>query len=245
MSTLRHPEVEDLLGAYALDALDPEESDAVDLHLRDCPRCRAEVAEFRETAALLAYGGTEAPPGVWEKIQASLEEAPPRLELARVVPLDQARPARPAWSRILVANAAVLLLIAAVAVVALRSGRGDGGDGDGPTIADQVAAAAAHPDAVPVHLAAAGGEGAVDFVLLDGRAYLVREALPPLPDGETYQLWGQVGETKVSLGVLGSSPGQTVVAAGADYEAMAITAEKKPGVVASSNPAVVAGLVPD
>ena len=242
MKTLRHPEVEELLGAYALDALDPEESDAVDLHLRDCPRCRAEVADFRETAALLAYGGEEAPPGIWEKIQASLEEAPPRLELARVVPLDQARP-KPPWSRILVANAAVLLLVAALAVVVLRSGGGDPStDGN---LADHIASVLVDPDARSVHLAAAGGEGSADIVVLDGQAYLVRDSLPPLGEDETYQLWGQVGETKVSLGVLGSSPEQTMLAADADYEAMAITAEKKPGVVSSSNPAVVAGLVPD
>ena len=239
MTTLRHPDVEDLLGAYALDALDPDERDAVELHLRECPRCRAEVAEFRETASLLAYGGAEAPPGVWEKIQASLEEAPPRLELARVVPIDHARKNR--WQRILVANAAVILVIAALAVVALRRDSSPSGEGS----RSDFAAAIGHPDAKAVHLAAAGGEGSADLVLLEGQVYLVRNSLPPLADDETYQLWGQQGETKVSLGVLGSKPGRLVVAADASYEAMAITAEKKPGVVSSSNAAVVAGLVPD
>lgn len=231
---LRHPDVEDLLGAYALDALEPDERDAVELHLRDCPRCRAEVTDFRETAALLAYGGAEAPPGVWEKIQASLEEAPPRLELARVVPIDR----RLTWRKVLLANAAAVVLVAAIAGVALRNREGS------PEPSSQFAAAAVHPDARTVHLAAAGGTGSADIVILDGQAYLVRDSLPPLREDETYQLWGQLGETKVSLGVLGSSPEQLVVAAAADYEAMAITAEKKPGVVSSSNPAVVAGLVP-
>jgi anti-sigma-K factor RskA len=239
VNKLGHPDVEDLLGAYALDALDPDERDAVDLHLRECPRCRAEVADFRETASLLAYGGAEAPPGVWEKIQASLEEAPPRLELARVVPIDQARAKR--WQRLLVANAAVVLLIAALAVVALRRDPSPSDDG----LRGDFAAAIGHPDAKNVHLAAAGGEGSVDLVLLDGQAYLYRNSLPALREDETYQLWGQQGETKVSLGVLGAKPGQLVVAADASYEALAITAEKKPGVVSSSNPAVVAGLVPD
>ena len=234
MSALRHPDVEDLLGAYALDALEPDEHDAVELHLRDCPRCRAEVADFRETAALLAYGGAEAPPGVWEKIQASLEEAPPRLELARVIPIDRSS----RWRQVLVANAAVLLIVAALAVIAVRRDSSDDG------ARSEFAAALGHPDATPVHLAAAGGEGSADLVLLDGQAYLVRNSLPPLGADETYQLWGQQGETKVSLGVLGSKPGRLVLAADASYEAIAITAEKKPGVVSSSNPAVVAGLVP-
>lgn len=235
-NVMRHPDVEDFLGAYALDALEDDERDAVALHLRDCPRCRAEVADFRETAALLAYGGAEAPPGVWEKIQASLEEAPPRLELARVVPITRS----PRWRQVLVANAAVLLIIATLAAVALRR---DSGTSGGP--GNDFAAALVHPDAKSVHLAAAGGKGSAELVLLDGQAYLYRNSLPPLRDDETYQLWGQQGETKVSLGVLGSRPGQLVVAADASYEAIAITAEKKPGVVSSSNPAVVAGLVPD
>ena len=233
---LRHPDVEDLLGAYALDALDADERDAVELHLRDCPRCRAEVADFRETAALLAYGGAEAPPGIWEKIQASLEEAPPRLELARVVPIDRAKP----WRQILVANAAVLLIVAALAVVALRR---DSSPSDGAR--DPFEAALVHSEAKNVHLAPAGGQGSADLVILDGQVYLYRNSLPPLGEDETYQLWGQQGETKVSLGVLGSKPGRLVVAADAEYEAIAVTAEKKPGVVSSSNPAVVAGLVPD
>src|SRR5206468_3199328 len=54
MTALGHPDVQELLGAYALDALDADEADAVELHLRDCPRCRAEVADYRETAALAA-----------------------------------------------------------------------------------------------------------------------------------------------------------------------------------------------
>ena len=236
MSALRHPDVEDFLGAYALDALDADEANSVELHLRDCPRCRAEVADFRETAALLAFGGTEAPPGIWEKIQASLEEAPPRLELARVIPIDRT-PSR--WRQVLVANAAVLLIVAALSVIAVRRASSD--DDSSRT---EFAAAIGHPDAKAVHLAAAGGEGSADLVLLDGQAYLVRNSLPPLGDDETYQLWGQQGETKVSLGVLGSKPGQLVVAADATYEAIAVTAEKKPGVVSSTNPAVVAGLVP-
>jgi anti-sigma-K factor RskA len=242
MTALGHPEVEDLLGAYALDALEADEADAVDLHLRDCPRCRAEVADFREAASLLAFGGVEAPPGVWEKIQASLEEAPPQLELARVVPIRTSR-----WQTMgakVAAAAAVIISVAALAISLTGAGRSDGsGAGE---LADVVRNAATDPDGLPVHLAAArsGGAGAADIVILDGRAYLVRHSLPTLPPGETYQLWGQKGETVVSLGVLGPEPQQTILPAGAAYDALAITAEKSPGVVTSQNPAVVAGLVP-
>jgi anti-sigma factor RsiW len=63
-----HAEIVELLGAYALDALDGEEYEIVELHLRECPQCRAEVADFREVAALIGHGGAPAPERVWERI---------------------------------------------------------------------------------------------------------------------------------------------------------------------------------
>ena len=48
------PELDALLGAYALDALDPDERAQVDEYLARNPGARAEVDELRETAAALA-----------------------------------------------------------------------------------------------------------------------------------------------------------------------------------------------
>lgn len=238
MNAMGHPEVQELLGAFALDAIDPAEADAVDLHLRECARCRAEVETFRETAALLAFAGVDAPSGVWERIQASLEEAPPKLELARVVPL---RPSRwQSYGAKLAAAAAVVISLAALSVAMVRSG------GQDSTLEDEIASAYTDPDAQSVHLVSSDGKGSADVLLVasDGRAYLAKHSLPELASDETYQLWGQRGATKVSLGVLGNDPGIVRLPLGAEYDALAITAEKKPGVVASDHPAVVAGLVP-
>ena len=71
-----HDEVEQLLGAYALHATDDRETRAVEAHLAECPRCRAEVDAHEETAAMLATSAGEPPPGLWDKIAASIE-APP------------------------------------------------------------------------------------------------------------------------------------------------------------------------
>jgi len=231
-----HEEIKELLGAFALDALDAREINAVDVHLRECPRCRAEVADYRETASLLAFGGLEAPPGIWEKIQASLEEAPPKLELARVVPITQSR-----WTSVgarLTAVAAVVISVVALGVATLRS------DPTVTTDNTDLTAIAVDPDAVLVNLASSGGQGSAKVVLLHGRAYLADHSLPALSDDETYQLWGQKGETFVSLGVLGSDPVRGQVAAVGDFDAMAITAEKAPGVDRTNQPAVAAGWVP-
>ena len=59
---MTHDELQSLLGAYALDAVEDDEARAVERHLQECPRCRAEVANHRETAALMASVGAEARP---------------------------------------------------------------------------------------------------------------------------------------------------------------------------------------
>ena len=44
---------EHLLGAYALDLLDPEEAERIRRHLASCPACRAEYAQLRAARAAL------------------------------------------------------------------------------------------------------------------------------------------------------------------------------------------------
>lgn len=71
---LTHEETQELLGAYALDAVDRDEADAIEAHLPGCPRCADELAGHREAAAMLAHVGAPAPEGVWDKISARLDE---------------------------------------------------------------------------------------------------------------------------------------------------------------------------
>lgn len=240
MTTMRHHQIEELLGAYALDALEPDEADAVELHLRDCPRCRAEVSGHREVAALLGFGGGEAPPGVWDKIQASLQEAPPKLELARVVPIEESR-LRAIGIRILTA-AAVIISVVALGVALTRTSS----TGTAQVAIDrQIAELAADPATKSVHLVEAGGPGRADVLLAADRGFLVKHSLPKLPPGQTYQLWGQRGDRKVSLGVLGAEPGRMQFAASAgDYDNLAITVEEAGGASQPTGAAVVAGWVP-
>nr|MBA3653067.1 zf-HC2 domain-containing protein [Actinomycetota bacterium] len=84
---LSHPDIEALLGAYAVDALDRDEGGAVEAHLRTCERCRAEVAEHRNVVALLVPDGEPGPAALWDRIAAQLDTAD-----GRIVPMR--RPAR-------------------------------------------------------------------------------------------------------------------------------------------------------
>ena len=80
-------EIEELLGAYALDAVDREEAEQIERYLAEHADARDEVAQYRETASMLAFAGADAPSGLWHSIVASLEEEPPRLDLP-ASPLD-------------------------------------------------------------------------------------------------------------------------------------------------------------
>ena len=89
-----HEEIAELLGVYALDAVDSDERALVEEHLGSCPRCAAEVADHREVAAQLANTGAAAPEGVWARILDSLEEQPPEMDLSVPARREQP-PARP------------------------------------------------------------------------------------------------------------------------------------------------------
>lgn len=244
---MRHAEIEELLGAFALDAVDGAERAFIEAHLHECPRCRAEVTDYRESAAMLAHVGAAAPDGLWDRIVGSLEEAPPSLELARVVPL------RPPQRRVAMSLLAGVAAVAAavISVLGIRVVQQDRRiDELALSVAQggfdqQVAALAVDPAALKVHLVSADGAQKAEAVLSgDGRGYLVNHNLPPLGADRTYQLWAQIGDQKVSLGLLGAQPGKAAFQVRAPVAALAVTEEVANGVERSENPAVVSGWVP-
>src|SRR5690348_16964684 len=68
MTEKRDFHAEDLAGAYALGALDPDERLLVDVHIQTCPRCARAVEDAVLTASLLAHAVDGATP------RSSLEE---------------------------------------------------------------------------------------------------------------------------------------------------------------------------
>ena len=248
---MNHNEVQDLLGAYALDAVEPDEAEVVELHLRSCPRCRAEVETHRETASWLAHGGAPAPEGVWDRIAGSLEDAPPPVELARILPWEtterqatRARRRRPAVEWVAGIAAALLLVLGGVAINQQR--RIDRLD-DRAGIEQAFASAVSDPRARQVSLVSPSGDATHRVravVLPDGTGYLVaKDGLPALDDTRTYQLWGINDAKVVSLGVLGNRPSIVPFHASSDVRTLAITEEERGGVVASKNQPIVAGQV--
>ena len=84
------------------------------------------------------------------------------------------------------------------------------------------------------------------FVIVPGgRGYLVSSTLPKLGHGETYQLWGIMKGTAISLGLLGAAPhGSTFTIAGtSSTPQLAVTAEPAGGTVAPTGDIVASGTV--
>jgi anti-sigma-K factor RskA len=233
---LSHEELQALMGAYALDAVDADEREVIELHLLECPRCRAEVAEFREVAAFLAHNGHTAPEGLWDRIAGALEEAPPPLDLAPVVPLP---PRRSGGLRIVAAVAAAAAVVAAflgVKVIDLDSKL------DRIESEDALERAAFNaqqdPSSRTVELVSATdrSEGAEVVLLPDGTGYLVDDRLAALPSDRTWQLWAIVDGQAISMGVLGSDPGVASFQAVGEPSAFALSNEARGGAPQPSPP---------
>jgi len=209
-----------LSGAYAVDALDDLERQQFEQHLAACAECRAEVASFRETAALLTETEAEAPP-------LSLREGV-LSGISQIRPLPPVHPERSGPSRVrrralpqLLAAAAAVVLLAFGAVLwhPWQHGR--------TTLADQILHA---PDAVRVVEKIPGSTAELTLVRSEslGRAVMIGDHVPEPPAGKTYQMWLQEpGRPMVSAGLM-SDPTQPTVLVGDPRTASAAAVSVEP-----------------
>ena len=224
------PELDALLGAYALDALDDIERARVDRYLAVNRRARDEVDELRESAASLALAPRDdlsAPPELWERISSSIAaqprattSAPPRFSRARLA------------SMVLAVAAAIAIVVLAVQV----AGNNNRGRRD---VNAAFASAWSRADARKLSVQQPGGAAVARIVLLpDGTSFLRNDAMQALPPARTYQLWALSGDpahpTAISEGVLGAHPGTIVFHTPVEVRGFGITVEKSPGVVSTT-----------
>ena len=242
MSERSHEEIQDLLGVYALNALDPDEQQIVEQHLAGCPRCRQEVRGHREVATLLGSSGGLAPDGLWDRISSRLEETAPPMRLSlpegqgNVIPLASRRRERTSRFVLAAVGAAAAVVIGVLGAQVVRQDH---------RIEDLESAidGSSITDASIADLSSSDGSVSAEAVLLsNGTGYLLAEDLPGLTPDQTYQLWGVTDAGVISLGLLGAEPGRVVpFQAGDHVSGLAVTEEVAGGVTQSENPAVVAG----
>jgi hypothetical protein len=247
VSELTHDEIRELLGAFALDAVDQHEAAEVRAHLAVCPACAAEVDEHHEITGMLANSGGDAPAHLWERIEAQLETAPRAGSPALRDDLASRRAPRSARATTgfgvrVIAAAAVVIVIAALSVQVVRLD-GRAGVAQEGTPQQQIARAAqsALADPAALHVALDSATSSTPLaeiaVLPSGAAFLVNDALPNLPADRTYQLWGLVGSRLISLGLLGAHPTDVSFDVGSRglVTRYAVTDERSGGVVQSTH----------
>jgi anti-sigma factor RsiW len=231
-----HDEITELLGAYALNAVLPDDARLIAAHLETCPSCREELAIYEETAASLSGAGGPSPSGVWEKISGQL--TPPPLELvSRRSEFSFSRRLAP----VLVAVAAALIALVGFELSHLESRVGHL---QAALAKNGLTAAAASAELAPgsrtLWLSSASHKPAMEAVISgNGAAYLVQSKLPVLAAARTYQLWGLANGKVVSLGLLGNGRSVTAFRVSPRVKELMVTAEPAGGVPAPTS-AVVA-----
>jgi anti-sigma-K factor RskA len=247
MARSKQQDIHELVGAYALDALEPDEAQAFELHLAECPKCRAESREHRETAALLAHVGADAPAGVWDRIAAELGEAPAEVGMVlRFAPTKRGRLASQTARRFMIAAVAAAAALIGINSAVLVQQRNEISDLKPSAVASLRALADKAMDDPASRIAvlrrADGVVAAEAVVTADGHGYLVRPALAGLDADHAYQLWGLTAAGRpVSLGVLGARPTVTSFTANVPIKNLAITVEEAAGALTPTGTPVVSG----
>jgi Anti-sigma-K factor rskA len=266
---LSDAELDELLGAYALNAVDETEREAVDRYLARSPRARAEVADHLLVAAALGSSPAESPMPLWDRISGQLLD---RLEpvaaeptatvepTAQVVPISSAR-GRRRQPRFIGFVASAAAAVAVVGVLGVSMSR-NGGELDDLRVqlataetrlseAQKVNSASltvesliAAPGTRIAQLTAEGGSTALAKVIIgrDGRGFLVNDNPMAIPNGEVLQLWGVQDKQVISLGVMFNGTTAMPLSAAGEWSQFVLTSEALPGVVTSDGPALAAGV---
>lgn len=256
--TVDHQQIQESLGAYALHAVEDEESLVIQLHVDQCTECREELDQHLNVVSLLSSTERFAPANLWEEISDQLartETAGSPADLEDLYPATY-KPTS-TWIAKAASIAAFLAILSTSVVQTVRLNDAN------EALASEQAAVAALTDELQrppldVALAAAlsdgdnrrvtlgsqvSGSNAIIVLMPDGTGYLAEHTLQPLPQDRTYQLWAVVDGKIISAGVLGPDPGIVPFRIDPDgFAGFAITEESTGGVEASVNDPVVAWL---
>jgi anti-sigma-K factor RskA len=186
-------DVHALAGAYVLDAVDDLERVAFTRHLAECESCAIEVAELRETTAMLSgLVAEEPPPGLRAKVLAEVGRT-------RQVGPELPRPAvsRPTsgerrWRRIAV-GAVAAAVVAVTATFVVMDSRLNAEQGQVQTLRSERERIYAVMNAKDVRMRGAdmpdGGRIAAAVSSSERAGVAMLAGLPTPPSGQIYQMW--------------------------------------------------------
>jgi anti-sigma-K factor RskA len=191
----------ELLAAYALDTLEPEEIAQVSALLEERPELRATLAELRATASRLPYGLPEATPTP-DLRQRVLDRATGRAEPRSPTALAH-RPGRMrAWLLSLGGLAAVAIVAAAIgwgqlaaAQASLAQAQQQLADARASLAQAQQQLATAEAKLALTQVQLTGDAGQAKLLRVDSGETIMVAQLPQLPPGRVYQLWRIEGQS--------------------------------------------------
>ena len=187
-----------LIGAYAVDAVTPEEREAVEAYLRDHPEARDEVRRLQEAAATLPAPEMTPPAHVRSELLAQVARTRP---LPPVVPVAAERAKTPHAARraILWLGAAAAAIVIAVAGVRIASD--DAGSMPAP-VAEVMHADDARESVIDM------GEHKITVTRSMGmdKAVVTSTTMGRAPDGMAYQMWVKDSSGKLVSGGLLPEP---------------------------------------
>lgn len=193
-------DIHDLVGAYAVDAVDDQERATFESHLRSCADCRAELAELTVAVDHLAtIEATEPPSHLKDSVMAAIDEQPTSLDHHR-------RSRLMTWAVGAVAVAAVVVF----GVIFMNGSE-----------SREIAAVLNSPDAIQTAMNGTHGQAAFTFSAELGEGVFHGENLVDLPEDQVYQLWVIEGaapmpsstftpQTNGEVLVAGIAPGQVI-----------------------------------
>jgi anti-sigma-K factor RskA len=182
-------QIDELLAAFSVDALERDEDAAVRAHLVTCRRHDAALAELSSVAERLPVAAEEREPPA--QLRSRLLDAfDAEAAAARVTPIASARrPAFAARPRFALLAAAAVFVLAIVGLTAWNVVLQTGGDHEGTMV---------------VHLVGDTGGGELVYMPDEGWA-MIKLDLPELPSDRTYQAWRIDNGQKASLGLVPST----------------------------------------
>jgi hypothetical protein len=230
MRLRRRERPHDLVGPYALQALEPADEARFERHLGRCEECESELAGFRETIASLATATAADPPQALKAATraavAQTRQLAPRAASGRWRSGRAGAPGRGGagrraalgWRRLALAGAGLVVGVAGTAVVVLGTGRASAPDHRARSISAVLTAADAQMMDEPVYH---GGVATVVVSRQEQSLVFMASGLPALSGSASYELW--------------------IVGAGVDRTVALLAAPTRNGV---TGPVLVTGVTP-
>ena len=238
---LKHEEIQELLGAYALDAVEDQERAIIEAHLATCESCRVELEDHRRLAETMRRHAARMSPLASAEANGSAKTSGS---------VSGSRPAN-RW-RFPVAMAIALALFGGLftqgeirfneletGVERLETGV------ERIELLERAQLAITDPAAIVTTLRTPRNEPVLTVVrgALGGDSYAMNSTLPPLPSGQSYQLWRSERGVEVPVIALGRRPAAVMFSLPSDVTAFVLTVETGPTPSRPTLPAVAGARV--